>query len=79
MITDTTETRPTIKSLDKDLQRHGIRTTNIGDRKTKEKLLESINERETKYPMNIEFEIGSLTQILEEKRKIFVQEKGSTI
>ena len=42
-------------------------------------MLDTISKRDTNYPMNIEFECGNLEALLEEKRKIFVQDKGSKI
>ena len=71
------KSKTTVKSLDLALHQRGIHTTNIGDRKAKENLLDSINKRDTKYPFDVTFDDGNLTEILTEKRKIFDQDKGA--
>ena len=64
-----------IYQLDKELRQHKVIPSHLKDRAGKEKLLQTIKERDEQYSINADFDIGNLLQELEEKRKIFGQEK----
>ena len=69
--TSKAKSKPTIIDLNKALASHDVRYSNVGDRASKEKLLGTISERDTKYPFNVNFNVGNLEAELKEKRKIF--------
>ena len=64
-----------IYQLDKELRQHKVIPSHLKDRAGKEKLLQTIKERDEQYSINADFDIGNLLQELEEKRKIFEQDK----
>ena len=64
-----------IYELDKALRQHRVIPSHLKDRAGKEKLLQTIKERDEEYYINADFDVANLLEELEEKRKIFAQEK----